>query len=135
MFNTALRVTDRAISTRERGRSRFPLREPIGPRPHGPVGRTLWEREGNDPAASLCLRATDYACSPAHWYLCLRFKRHLAIPPARLEARMDSLLSFPVGLFHPLQHAGFDPGAPKLDVAGSIPVSRFTYEGGDAYEK
>jgi hypothetical protein len=37
---------------------------------------------------------------------------------------MDSLLSFPVGLFHPLQHAGFDPGAPKLDVAGSIPVSR-----------
>ena len=38
---------------------------------------------------------------------------------------MDSLLSFPVGLFHPLQHAGFDPGAPKLDVAGSIPVSSF----------
>ena len=30
---------------------------------------------------------------------------------------MDSLFSFPVGLFHPLQHAGFDPGAPKLDVA------------------
>jgi hypothetical protein len=26
--------------------------------------------------------------------------------PARLEARMDSLFSFPVGLFHPLQHAG-----------------------------
>src|SRR5712691_7877630 len=40
--------------------------------------------------------------SPAHRYLCLRFKRHLAISPARLEARMDSLLSFPVGLFHPL---------------------------------
>jgi hypothetical protein len=37
---------------------------------------------------------------------------------------MDSLFSFPVGLLHPLQHAGFDPGAPKLDVAGSIPVSR-----------
>ena len=45
--------------------------------------------------------------------------------PARLEARMDSLLSFPVGLFHPLQHAGlsrrtpicrrFDQGA-KLNV-------------------
>ena len=44
--------------------------------------------------------------SPAHRYLCLRFKRYLAISPARLEARMDSLLSFPVGLFHPLQHAG-----------------------------
>ena len=40
------------------------------------------------------------------------------MPPARLEARMDSLFSFPVGLFHPLQHAGFDPGAPKLDVTG-----------------
>ncbi len=41
---------------------------------------------------------------------------------------MDSLFSFPVGLFHPLQHAGFDPGAPKLDVAGSIPVCRFIYK-------
>jgi hypothetical protein len=40
--------------------------------------------------------------SPAHRYLCLRFKRCLATSPARLEARMDSLLSFPVGLFHPL---------------------------------
>jgi hypothetical protein len=29
---------------------------------------------------------------------------------------MESLLSFPVGLSHPLQHAGFDPGAPKMDV-------------------
>ena len=34
--------------------------------------------------------------SPAHRYLCLRFKRYLATSPARLEARMDSLLSFPV---------------------------------------
>ena len=34
--------------------------------------------------------------SPAHQYLCLRFNQHLAMPPARLEARMDSLLSFPV---------------------------------------
>ena len=32
--------------------------------------------------------------SPAHRYLCLRFKRDLAIPPARLEARMDSLFPF-----------------------------------------
>jgi len=29
--------------------------------------------------------------SPAHRYLCLRFKRYLATPPARLEAKMDSL--------------------------------------------
>jgi hypothetical protein len=32
--------------------------------------------------------------SPAHRYLCLRFKRHLTMSPARLEARMDSLLPF-----------------------------------------
>src|SRR6266849_2175792 len=30
---------------------------------------------------------------PAHRYLCLRFKRRLAVSPARLEARMDSLFS------------------------------------------
>jgi hypothetical protein len=42
---------------------------------------------------------------------------------------MDSLFSFPVGFFHPLQHAGFDPGATKLDVAASIPVSRFIFNG------
>jgi hypothetical protein len=34
---------------------------------------------------------------PAHWYLYLRFNRHLAMTTARLEARMDSLFSFPVG--------------------------------------
>src|SRR3984893_4839769 len=50
--------------------------------------------------------------SPAHRYLCLRFKRHLAMSPARLEAKMDSLLSFPVGLFHPLQHAGLSRRSP-----------------------
>ena len=36
----------------------------------------------------------------------LRFRHHLAVIPARLEARMDSLFSFPIGLFHRLQHAG-----------------------------
>src|SRR6266478_1639403 len=51
--------------------------------------------------------------SPAHRYLCLRFKLHLAMSPARLEARMDSLLSFPVGLFHPLQHAGLSRRSPS----------------------
>ncbi len=50
--------------------------------------------------------------SPAHRCLCLRFKPHLAMPPARLEARMDSLLSFPVGLLHPLQHAGLSRRSP-----------------------
>src|ERR1700674_98863 len=51
--------------------------------------------------------------SPAHRYLCLRFKRYLATSPARLEARMDSLFSFPVGLFHPLQHAGLSRRSPS----------------------
>ena len=50
--------------------------------------------------------------SPAHRYLCLCFKRYLTASPARLEARMDSLLSFPVGLFHPLQHAGLSRRSP-----------------------
>jgi len=45
---------------------------------------------------------------------CLRFKRYLAVSPARLEARMDSLLSFPVGLFHPLQHAGLSRRSPTI---------------------
>src|SRR6266478_2321021 len=57
--------------------------------------------------------------SPAHRYLCLRFKRDLAIPPARLEARMDSLLSFPVGLFHPLQHAGLSRRSPVSRPSGT----------------
>src|SRR5436190_567003 len=56
--------------------------------------------------------------SPAHQYLCLRFNRHLAMPPARLEARMDSLLSFPVGLFHPLQHAGLSRRTPRSRLLG-----------------
>jgi hypothetical protein len=38
---------------------------------------------------------------PVHRYLCLGFKRYLAMSPAKLEATMDSLLSFPIGLFHP----------------------------------
>src|SRR6266704_2530272 len=42
----------------------------------------------------------------------LRFTRHLTVHPARLEARMESLFSFPVGLFHPLQHAGLSRRTP-----------------------
>src|SRR6266849_6702038 len=60
--------------------------------------------------------------SPAHRYLCLRFKRYLATSPARLEARMDSLLSFPVGLFHPLQHAGLSRRSPVCRPFGSYRV-------------
>ena len=62
--------------------------------------------------------------SPAHRYLCLRFKRHLAMPPARLEARMDSLLSFPVGLFHPLQHAGLSRRSPTSRLTSQVDCYR-----------
>ena len=57
--------------------------------------------------------------SPAHRYLCLRLRRYLATSPPRLEARMDSLLSFPVRLFHPLQHAGLSRRSP--DCRRSVP--------------
>ena len=36
----------------------------------------------------------------------LRFETHLTVGSARLEVRMESLFPFPVGLLHPLQHAG-----------------------------
>ena len=53
--------------------------------------------------------------STAHRCLCLRFKRHLVMPPARLEVRMDSLLpSFPVELLHPL--CRFIPALSELPV-------------------
>src|SRR5919201_5289495 len=42
----------------------------------------------------------------------LRFRGQLTLSPARLEARMESLFSFPVGLFHPLQHAGLSRRTP-----------------------
>src|SRR6266576_3574584 len=62
--NIALQVNDRALSKRGRGRSRSPHREPIGLHPRARVDRTLLEREGNDPAASPYLKATDYARNP-----------------------------------------------------------------------
>src|SRR5437879_1830535 len=52
----------------------------------------------------------------------LRFTRHLTVPPARLEARMESLFSFPVGLFHPLQHAGLSRRTPSSRPTGSYRV-------------
>ena len=42
---------------------------------------------------------------PACQCLCLRFDVHLAVYPAKLEVRMGRY-SFPVRLFHSLQHAG-----------------------------
>jgi len=72
--------------------------------------------------------------SPAHWYLYLRFKPHLAMCPARLEARMDSLFSFPVGLFHPLQHAGLSRRTPvcRLD---RMDCRRFLAKGKSDYQR
>src|ERR1700682_5912146 len=57
-------INDRALSKRERGRSRFPHREPIGLHPRARVGRALLEREKNDPAASPYLKAIDSARNP-----------------------------------------------------------------------
>jgi hypothetical protein len=57
-------LNDRALSKRERDRSRFPHREPIGLHRRPRVDRTPPEREGNGPAASPCLSPTDYARSP-----------------------------------------------------------------------
>jgi hypothetical protein len=49
----------------------------------------------------------------------LRFRGQLTLPPARLEARMESLLSFPVGLLHPLQHAGLSRRTPVCRLSGT----------------
>src|ERR1700682_2265128 len=57
-------INDRALSKRERGRSRFPHREPIGLHPRAPVDRAPLEKEENDPAASPYLKTTDYARNP-----------------------------------------------------------------------
>jgi hypothetical protein len=48
----------------------------------------------------------------------LRFTRHLAMSPARLEARVESLFSFPVGFFRPLQHAGLSRRTPVCRQTG-----------------
>ena len=44
--------------------------------------------------------------------------------PAKLEARMESLFSFPVGLFHPLQHVGFARRSPVCPCPRSSPTHR-----------
>src|SRR5262249_14914760 len=75
--NARCEVSDRARSTPERGRSRSLLREAIGLRLRGPAARTHWEREGNDPGAFPCLRATDCARNP---------KTSRAVPPAEVFA-------------------------------------------------
>ena len=50
-------------------------------------------------------------------------KPHLAMGPARLKARMDSLLSFPVRLFHPLQTGRFIPTLSGYAVIQELPAS------------
>jgi hypothetical protein len=60
--------------------------------------------------------------SPAHRYLYLRFKRNLAVSPARLEARMDSLFPFLYGSFIPYNMPVY-PGALRL--ADDPGVDRF----------
>ena len=51
--------------------------------------------------------------SPAYRYPCLRFERHLAMPPARLGAKMESLSPFSWDSYIPY-NMPVDPGAPRL---------------------
>src|SRR5262245_32342353 len=60
--------------------------------------------------------------NPAHRCLYLRFEQHLTMVPARLKARMDTLLSFPVGLFHPLQHSGLSRRSPYYRLVVEVPL-------------
>ena len=55
----------------------------------------------------------------------LRFRNQLALSPARLEERMESLFSFPVGLLHPL--VGSRTGA-MLRRFGLSVAPRFLWE-------
>src|SRR3981081_1811264 len=52
---------------------------------------------------------------PAHQCPCLRFDSHLAVTAAKLGVRMVRY-SFPVGLFHPRQHAGCSENTHTLTV-------------------
>jgi hypothetical protein len=51
--------------------------------------------------------------SPARRYPCLRFERHLTMPPARLRAKMESLSPFLLDSFIPYNMPVY-PGAPRL---------------------
>src|SRR3954454_11418720 len=59
--------------------------------------------------------------SPAHRCPCLRFDSHLAVSIARLRVKMEVALSFLVGLFHPLQHAGLARRTPGRDSKSDTP--------------
>src|SRR5271167_1215474 len=78
--------------------------------------------------------------SPAHRCPCLRFGRHLAMSPARLRAKMESLSPFLWDSFIPCNMPVY-PGAPSLtrlpeknylrEASGTCPVSRLTSWGSD----
>jgi hypothetical protein len=72
---------------------------------------------------------------PAHRCLCLRFAVRLATHHARLEVGIESR-SFPVGLFHPLHHAGLSRRtcSPALPVSASPAVSASIYCRSDGNE-
>jgi hypothetical protein len=53
----------------------------------------VWPSSNQERVGALVLRFSKLN-SPAHRYPCLRFKRHLAMPPARLRAKMESLAPF-----------------------------------------
>jgi len=65
----------------------------------GPTARSRYRETAVVPSSNqervgvLILRFSKLN-SPAHRYPCLRFKRHLAMSPARLRAKMESLSPF-----------------------------------------
>jgi hypothetical protein len=65
----------------------------------GPAARSRYRESAVVPSSNqervgvLVLRFSKLN-SPARRYPCLRFKRHLAMPPARLGAKMESLSPF-----------------------------------------
>ena len=62
---------------------------------------------------------------PAHRCLYLRFKKHLTMSPARLEARDGFATSFPVGVLHPLQHGGLARRSPAcLSLGNASQISQ-----------
>jgi hypothetical protein len=95
----------------QNSRSIFPrqLRECLEQR-QGVTSLALFRWSGN---------SGDQTEESEHRYDDGRFKRHLAVSPARLEDGFAT--SFPVGLFHPLQHAGLARHSPSCRFRGSSP--------------
>jgi hypothetical protein len=65
-----------------------------GPSARSRLSRTIVLPSSNQERVGVLVLRFSKLNSPAHRYPCLRFKRHLAMPPARLRAKMESLSPF-----------------------------------------